>query len=230
MAMQPLLLLHGAIGAADQLGPLAQALSNQYKVYAIDFSGHGNEAFPSEPYSIKLFAQDVLTFMEKNGVDKTSIFGYSMGGYVGMYVAKHHPEKVDKIVTLATKFHWDEGIAVKESQMLDPVKIETKVPAFAKALEQRHAGKDWKEVMTRTADMLNALGADNTLKTEDYKDIQTQCLLLLGDRDKMVGLDETVNVHKTLPNAAMGMLPGTPHPIEQVDMEILSFFIRNFIK
>lgn len=229
-AMQPLLLLHGAIGAADQLEPLAKTLSKQYKVYAIDFSGHGNEPFSRAPYSMKLFAEDVLRFMEKNSIDKASIFGYSMGGYVGMYLAKHHPEKIDKIVTLATKFHWDEETAAKETQMLDPVKIETKVPAFAQALEKRHAGKDWKEVMVRTADMLRALGADNTLKAEDYKDIQTQCLLLLGDRDKMVGLDETLNVYKTLPNAAMGMLPGTPHPIEQVNVEMLSFFISNFIK
>jgi pimeloyl-ACP methyl ester carboxylesterase len=228
--MQPLLLLHGAIGAADQLEPLATALSHQYKVYAIDFSGHGNEAFADEPYSMKLFADDVLRFMEKNSIEKTSIFGYSMGGYVGMYLAKHHPEKIDKIVTLATKFHWDEEIAAKKTQMLDPVKIETKVPAFAEALSKRHVGKDWKEVMSKSADMLHALGADNTLKPEDYKDIQTQCLVLLGDRDKMVGLDETLNVYKSLPNAAMGMLPGTPHPIEQVNVMTLSFFITNFIR
>lgn len=229
-AMQPLLLLHGAIGAADQLEPLAKALSNRYKVYAIDLSGHGNEPFSCEPYSMMLFANDALKFMEKHGIEKISVFGYSMGGYVGMYLAKHHPERIDKIVTLATKFHWDEETAAKETQMLDPAKIEAKVPAFARALEKRHAGKDWKEVMSRTADMLRSLGADNTLKIDDYKDIQTQCLLLLGDRDKMVGLDETLAVYRTLPNAAMGMLPGTPHPIEQVNVETLSFFISNFIK
>jgi pimeloyl-ACP methyl ester carboxylesterase len=228
--MQPLLLLHGAIGAADQLEPLAKALSDQYQVYAINFSGHGNQPFADEPFSMQLFANDVLRFMEQNGLEKISIFGYSMGGYVGMYLAKHHAEKIDKVITLATKFHWDAETAEKETQMLDPAKIETKVPAFAQALEKRHAGKDWKEVIAKTADMLKSLGADNTLKTDDYKNIQAQCLVLLGDRDKMVGLDETLAVYKMLPNAAMGMLPDTPHPIEQVDIDTLLFFIRNFIK
>lgn len=228
--MRSLLLLHGAIGAAGQLEPLAEVLSTEYKVYAIDFSGHGNAAFADEPYFMELFANDVLQYMEQKGIQRTSIFGYSMGGYVGMYLAKHHAEKIDKIVTLATKFHWDEDTAMKEIQMLDPVKIEAKVPAFAQALEQRHTGKDWKEIMSRTADMLQALGANNTLQPEDYKDIHARCLLLLGDRDKMVSLDETLNVYRLLPDAAMGMLPGTQHPIEQVNVDMLSFFIKSFIK
>ncbi len=228
--MQPLLLLHGAIGAADQLAPLATELSKTYKVHALDFSGHGNKAFPEGDFSISLFAEDVLAFMKEEGLEKVSIFGYSMGGYVAMYLAKHHPDKIDKIVTLATKFHWTDEIAAKESGMLDAEKIAVKVPAFAEALGKRHSGKDWKEVLAKTVTILKGLGANNTLKLDDYKDIQAQSLILLGDRDKMVGLDETLDVYKNLPNAAMGMLPDTQHPIEQVDTTVLAFFIRNFIK
>ncbi len=228
--MQPLLLLHGAIGAADQLAPLASELGNTYQVQALDFSGHGNKGFPEADFSIALFAEDVLAFMKEQGLEEVSIFGYSMGGYVAMYLAKHHPEKIDKIVTLATKFHWTDEIAAKESGMLDAEKVAAKVPAFAEALGKRHIGKDWKEVLAKTVIMLKGLGADNTLKLEDYKDIQVPSLILLGDRDKMVGLDETLDVYKALPNAAMGMLPNTQHPIEQVDTGVVAFFIRNFLK
>jgi pimeloyl-ACP methyl ester carboxylesterase len=230
MAMQPILLLHGAIGAKDQLQPLAAALEVQYKVHAIDFSGHGKEAFPDAQLSMQLFAEDVLKYMDTNGLDKVSIFGYSMGGYVALYLAKHHPERIDKVITLATKFHWDDATAQKETGMLDPEKIEAKLPAFAATLAQRHAGKDWKEVLHRTADMLRALGEDNTLKPGDYADIQSPSLILLGDRDKMVGLEETLAVYKELPNAQMGLLPGTAHPIEQVDVEMLGFFVRRALK
>jgi pimeloyl-ACP methyl ester carboxylesterase len=167
--------------------------------------------------------------MQEKGLEKVSVFGYSMGVYVAMYLAKHHPEKINRVVTLATKFHWDPETAEKETKMLNAAKIEEKLPAFAAALEKRHEGKDWKEVLGRSAAMLHALGADNTLKQEDHKTIETECLILLGDRDKMVGLDETLIVYQSLPKGKMGMLPGTPHPIEQVDVEMLSFFIRKFI-
>jgi hypothetical protein len=55
-------------------------------------------------------------------------------------------------------------------------------------------------------------------------------MLLLGDRDKMVLLEETVAVYKSLPNAQMAVLPCTAHPIEQVDIALLDFFVRRFFQ
>lgn len=227
--MKPLILLHGAIGASDQLQPLADHLSAHYDVHVIDFSGHGAARPRDEPFSMELFANDVRSYMLSNGLVGADFFGYSMGGYVAMYLARHSPELVGRVVTLATKWHWDEATAAKETQMLNADKIEQKVPAFAEALHKRHAAHGWKEVLAKTAAMMVALGADNPLKPEDHSAISHATLLLLGDRDKMVSLDETLAVYKTLSNAQLGVLPGTGHPIEQVDADMLSFFIKRFV-
>jgi hypothetical protein len=45
----------------------------------------------------------------------------------------------------------------------------------------------------------------------------------------MITLDETLAVYKQLPNAQMGMLPNTAHPMEKVNIDMLSFFIQQFI-
>lgn len=227
--MQSLLLLHGAIGAADQLQPLAEVLKKTYDVHVLDFSGHGGREMVSDSFSIQLFAKEVLGYMNDKGLQQVSIFGYSMGGYVALYLAQQAPDRVNKIVTLATKFHWDEATAAKESQMLNAEKIEAKLPAFAEALTQRHAPNDWKQLLQHTIDMLVHMGKDNPLKPEDYTAIHTPVRILLGDRDKMVTLEETVAVYKWLPDAQMGMLPATPHPIEQVNMDVLSFFISEYL-
>lgn len=227
--MKPLILLHGAIGAKDQLVPLTDALKKDYDVHTLSFSGHGGEAYPTNGFSIANFVEDVLRYIDAHNMAQTDLFGYSMGGYVAMYMAKHHADRIGKIVTLATKFHWDEPTAIKETAMLDADKIETKLPAFAATLANRHAPNNWKEVLQRTADMLHTMGKDNPLKTEDYATIQHPSLILLGDRDKMITLDETLAVYKTLPNAQMGMLPATPHPIEQVDATMLAWMIKRFI-
>lgn len=227
--MQPLLLLHGAIGASAQLKPLADSLGRAFRVYTPDFTGHGGKAGTDAPFTMALFAEDVLQYMAQEGLGKAAIFGYSMGGYVGMYLAKHYPEKVDKLITLATKYHWDEATAAKEVQMLNPEKIEQKVPAFAESLRKLHEPNDWKQLMGKTAEMMLALGKDNPLKPEDYATITTPAMLLLGDRDKMVTLDETLAVYKALPNARMGMLPNTPHPVEHVDVALLSFMVGSFL-
>jgi len=226
--MQTLLLLHGAIGASSQLSVLAKSLSSNYIVHTPDFSGHGGKP-ADRPFSIELFAGDVLRFMEQQQLERVSVFGYSMGGYVGMYLAKNYPGKIEKVITLATKYHWDEAIAAKEILMLNPAKIEQKLPAFAATLAERHAPNDWKDMLNKTAEMMVALGNNNTLKIDDYTTIATPALILLGDRDKMVSLDETVAVYKALPGAQMGVLPGTPHPIEQVDTALLHFMITGFL-
>lgn len=210
--------------------PLADALKEHYKVYTFDFSGHGGKVYSGQPFSIELFADEVHDFMEAEGLGKVSIFGYSMGGYVAMCLAKKHPAMVDRIVTLATKFHWDEETAAKEVKMLNAGKIEEKLPAFAATLAQRHAPNDWKEVLQKTVDMLLEMGKDNPMKLADYAEISQPCMVLLGDRDKMITLEETVAVYKALPVAQMGMLPATQHPIEQVNLPYLVYYIRQFIQ
>ncbi len=227
--MQHLILLHGAIGAKDQLYPLTIPLKHHYTIHTLNFSGHGGNSIPDDRFSIELFAKDVLRYMQQQNIENLSIFGYSMGGYVAMWLAKNYPEKINKLITLATKFYWDEIIATKEIKMLNAEAIEQKIPAFANQLKQRHAPNDWKLVMQKAAEMLMNLGVNNTLKTEEYSSV-APCLLLLGDCDKMVTLDETVAVYKQLPNAQLGVLPNTPHPIEQVNVDMLVYMMQRFLQ
>ena len=227
--MQQILLLHGAIGNADQLSRLQEELTDLLSVHRLNFSGHGGSPNAAESFSIKLFASEVIAFLDKKGINSISIFGYSMGGYVAMYLAKYHPERIHKIITLGTKFNWDETIAATETKMLNAEKIEAKLPDFAVALQKRHTPNNWKIVLEKTAAMLVEMGNDNPLKPDDYPAIQHPVLLMLGDRDKMVSLDETVEVYKNLPLAQLAILPNTPHPIQMVNQARLAYEIKCFL-
>ena len=227
--MQPIILVHSAAGAMDQLAELENNLAHSLLVHRLNFSGHGGLPFAGELFSIQLFAEEVIRFLDKQEIESTHIFGYSMGGYVAMYLAKFHPHRVKKIITLATKFNWNETIAAKEINMLDPAVIEKKLPAFAGSLEKRHAPNNWKTVLEKTAAMLFEMGKDNPLKPGDLKDIQHETLLLLGDRDKMITAEETRDVYKMLHHAQMVILPDTPHPVEMVNTARLASEIRLFI-
>jgi len=226
--MQDLLLLHGAIGAKDQLEALAAALQPRYNVHRLNFSGHGGEPF-TEDFSIRAFADAVRNYMDANAINSAHIFGYSMGGYVGMYLAMHFPERVRKLVTLATKYYWDEAVAAKEMKMLDAEVIRQKVPAFAKQLEKRHGADNWITLLDKTKDLLFQLGNTNLLQTHDYNNITTECLVMIGDRDKMVTFEETVSTYLGLKAAQLCILPATAHPIEQVDVDLLAFHLRRFL-
>jgi hypothetical protein len=45
----------------------------------------------------------------------------------------------------------------------------------------------------------------------------------------MVTMEETLAVYKQLPNAQLGIMPGTPHTLEQVNVGMLTEMIRRFI-
>lgn len=227
--MQKLLLLHGAIGAKDQLQPLAEELKNDYEVHSLNFSGHGGEHMPNS-FSIELFANDVLTYLEKNNIQKINIFGYSMGGYVALYLAKYYHGKVEKLFTLATKFDWTPEISQKEIRMLDANKIEEKIPAFAQILEKRHQPNNWKVLLKKTADMMLALGNKNCLTLQDLTSITIPAKIGVGDNDNMVTLGETKEVAQNLKNSELLILQDTLHPIEKVDLKDLSDEIKNFFK
>jgi pimeloyl-ACP methyl ester carboxylesterase len=80
-----------------------------------------------------------------------------------------------------------------------------------------------------TCQMLKELGDHNALQLADYTSIHTPTLVMLGDRDKMVSLEETVAVYKQLPQAQLAVLPGTPHPLEQVQPGLLRDMITRFL-
>jgi len=85
--MQPIILLHGALGSANQLQPLAEALESNFEVHTFNFSGHGGRPFGNKQFSISLFSEQINEYMQVSGISRAPVFGYSMGGYAAMYLA-----------------------------------------------------------------------------------------------------------------------------------------------
>lgn len=218
--MTNIILLHGAIGAKDQLQSLAKELETAgLKAYKFNFSGHGQEPFQKN-FGIEQFALELEQFIGINNLEKPTVFGYSMGGYVALYLAHKKPQLFGNIITLGTKFEWTHEIAQKEMKMLDSKTIIEKVPKFAEVLQKRH-GQDWELLLQKTAEMMLNLGNKNVLGLNDFSNIENKVIIGLADKDNMVSLEETTAVYKQLKNGAMYMLPNTKHPIETVDQNLL---------
>lgn len=223
-----LLLLHGAINSQKQFDPLLPYLADQFDVHTINFSGHGGTEIPDQPFSIPLFASDVIAYLDKKNIDQASIFGYSMGGYVALYLASHYSWRVKKIFTLATKLEWTQQIAEKETELLNAEKISEKVPAFAKFLKQTHYPQDWKKVLQKTSDMLLQLGKNPALGKNDFSQIIIPAIIGIGELDKMVSLEESKQVAEYLENGQVLILSRTHHPFEKTDYQSLSEHLIKF--
>ena len=103
MAKPQLILLHGALGAQSQFSPWLPLLEESFEVHSLDFEGHGTQAFADRPFAISHFAENLERYIHSKGLQQPHVFGYSMGGYVAMYLAVRQPELLGKIFTFATK-------------------------------------------------------------------------------------------------------------------------------
>ncbi|MFN8322105.1 MAG: alpha/beta fold hydrolase [Chitinophagales bacterium] len=225
--MKDLLLLHGALGSKDQFIDLEIALAGTYKVHTLNFSGHGKRPSHHHGFTIQNFAHEVLDWMNEHYLQTIDIFGYSMGGYVALWLARFYPERVGKIFTLGTKLKWNEEEAEKEVKLLNAEKIVEKVPAFAQSLAERHGEHEWKSVMSKTALMMKDL-AHTHLSDQDFIKIEHSVLLGLGEKDNMVSVAETEYVQHLLKNSAFKIFAEVTHPIEKVPIELLQKELEQF--
>lgn len=223
-----IILLHGAMGSNIQMRDLKEMLAGEFSVHALNLPGHGGLSIPTEGFSIESFARYVLSYIEEKQLTDPVIFGYSMGGYVGMYLAAIKPGIIKGLITLGTKYLWDETIAAGEVKMLDADVILSKVPAFAEELQKRHQPQDWKEILEATALMLTRMGIHSPLQVAHFNSVQIPCLLLVGDRDTTVSIGETMAVYKQVPKCQFGVVPESAHAIEKTDIKTISYFILNF--
>lgn len=228
--MSPILILHGALGSATQHDPVKSVLKIEgYEVHCLNFSGHGGEPF-QQNFGVEQFAEDTLTYLDTHQLNQVNVFGYSMGGYVALSLAQHHPNRVGKIITLGTKFDWSIESATKEIKKLNAEKILEKIPAFARILEHRHAPNDWKELLQRTSDMMLALGHGPLLTKEVLQTIHHQTLICLGDQDDMADRDYSEQIASFLPNGKFSLWENTLHPIEKVDLKKLNTVIADLFR
>ena len=221
--MSDLVLLHGALGSAHQLESLAKDLG---EARIMEFVGHGSLPDIDEPWTMNLFVDQLEEFLDGPSV----IYGYSMGGYVAIELSKRRPDLVTKVLTTGTKLNWSSEVAKSEVAKLDPDVIQQKVPHFAEDLARRHGKDHWKTVLKKTGDMMIHLGNDPLLTPASMTSVSIPVMYMIGDRDEMVTLEETIEFYRATPNAQLAVLHNTRHPIEKVRKDMLAWYIDDFLR
>lgn len=211
-----LVFLPGALGASADFDFLIHHLQAKYTCVKVDYPGHAHAELPEKMDSDSLLKSISKQIADCN--DGTAIaFGYSMGGYLAMLGLLRGVLHFSSVITLGTKLVWDEKTATKEMSFLQPEVIEQKVPQFASLLHKKH-GSEWKTVCTLTADFLQELGKNNYLTCEALGKIEQPVKLMIGDRDRMAGLQDTVSLYSCLQKGALAVLPNTEHALEKVNL------------
>jgi pimeloyl-ACP methyl ester carboxylesterase len=106
-AGEPLILLHGGVGAIEMFGEVLPLLAEGRRVIAVDLQAHGRTADIDRPMTFEAMADDVAALIEHLELGAADVMGYSLGGGVALRTAIQHPEVVRKLVLVSTPFRRD---------------------------------------------------------------------------------------------------------------------------
>src|SRR5262245_47873720 len=93
----PLVILHGLLGSADNWRSMSRRLGAYYQAFALDLRNHGRSPH-SDILDYDVMAADVREFMDQQALRRIMLLGHSLGGKVAMQFAIEYSDQVDRLV------------------------------------------------------------------------------------------------------------------------------------
>lgn len=210
-----MILLHGTNSSGAEMAPLAEALSPYFSTIAPNLVGHGGRPIPQD-FSIQQFARDVVEELDRRRIDRTFFTGFSTGGYIALYLARHHPERVQGVCALATKYVFDAATVAHWTHLVHPDRLGRPGNPRTAQLERIHAPNDWRVLALANHRLCESLGRAPPLSDADMHAIQAPVLVVSSNRDQIVPWEESVALAKLLPRSELAMFYGPAHPLAVV--------------
>ncbi|MBA2346624.1 MAG: alpha/beta hydrolase [Rubrobacter sp.] len=182
---EPLILLHGGIGAIEMFGEVLPMLAEGRQVIGVDLQAHGRTVDIDRPMTFEAMADDVVALIKHLDFEKADVMGYSLGGGVALRTAIQHPESVRKLVLVSTPFSRDgwypevrAGMEQMGPQAAEPMK-QTPMYELYSAIAPRV--EDWPVLLTKLGEILE--------QDYDWSDevaaTETPTMLVVGDADSV---------------------------------------------
>lgn len=227
----PLVLIPGfASGLWSWFGQ--KDLEKDLQVISYDPRGIGmsRSGTPGMELSLDSFSGDVLHILDELAIRKANILGTSFGGFVALAFALHFPERVDKLILACTTAggpeHVSPDIEILRSFTRNPeYTVGEQIrrffrPAFTEEFNTEHADIVEKVCRLREENEVDEETYVAQLRTAFAFDVSSQlghieqkALVITGDRDKLVPMQNSQNLAAKLPNATLKIIEGGSHMI-----------------
>jgi pimeloyl-ACP methyl ester carboxylesterase len=204
----PLVLLHGFGGCAQNWHPFVAELAERHRLIVVDMRGHGHSTNPENRFTHRDAGADVLLLLDHLDIDRFSAMGISSGGMALLHMATSHPRRIESMVLISATSHFtDEARA-----MLRGASFGT-MPAQVREM-YRECAKRGDEQIRDLISQFNALGNSNddmNFTAESLSTIAARTLVVHGDRDRFFPVDIPVDLYRSIPDAALWIIPGGDH-------------------
>lgn len=222
-----IMVLNGANGAAIELKPLADLLAPYGRIHQPELIGHGGREIP-EKLTMQVVADDLIDFLDSNNIKRSVVVGFSLGGLIGLYLARHYPNRIVGVCGIATKYVFDEETVSRWDFLGSPERIDRPGNLRKDELEKIHFPQSWAQVSIANQGWYRDLGNNPPLNEEDFAAIKTPTWFFSGTEDLIVSVDEQMKL-ATLLRTRVGLFPGSAHPLHVAPLKGLAKAIGQWI-
>lgn len=245
----PLLLLHGGIVSNGPLwadsafgwGSHFGQFAEHFRVIAPDTRGHGRTLNPSSALSYPILAEDVLALISALHLEKPFLCGFSDGGITAAVVGIMAPDIPRAIVNVAGLDMFDPDPESRSRVMNrawlggDPhaTKATSPRPNLPSGMAQKLIA-DFEPAQGTGFDtayfgqLFDLWTVPMAYTTGDLAKITAPTLLLVGDRETSLTVEEVVTAYRTLPHGELGVIPDSDHGITPLACTMaLDFLLRH---
>ncbi|MCB1683075.1 MAG: alpha/beta hydrolase [Pseudomonadales bacterium] len=232
---QDLVLLHGYTGHARSWDALAEAMSADYRVLALDQRGHGESGWaPRDAYGTPEMVEDLAAFAAALGLKHFALLGLSMGGIVSFAYAGRRPAELARlvIVDIAPEIG-AQGLKNIQSNVSRSDVFDSREAAFARARadnpippEAHHRHRVDNSLM-RTDDGRWTYRYDRALRDPTNRreaipvdegwrlagNITVPTLLIRGELSDILSVEVARRFMETVPDCRLIEVAGSGHPV-----------------
>ncbi len=206
---EPLLLLHGMGGCAQDWKYFGREhFAREFQGIAVDARGHGHSTNPEEALTHRQCALDVRALLDQLGIRRCKAVGMSMGGNTLLHVATQEPDRIEAMVVVsATPYFPEQARAIMRTVSPDDRPAEE-----WRAMRERHVHGDAQ---------IRALFEVQRDLQHSYDDmcftppllalIRARTLVVYGDRDPLYPVELGVELYRSIPHAALWVVPNGGH-------------------
>lgn len=164
----PLILLHGNGERGDYFARQIPYFAKSRRVYAVDTRGHGQSPRGTAPFTIDQFAEDLLCFMDRQGILRADILGFSDGGNIALTFALRYPHRVSRLIL--------NGANLSPSGVKPSVQLPI-ILGYCAACRGRE------EKARRRTELLGLMVKEPHIRPEDLAALKMPVLVIVGSRD-----------------------------------------------
>ena len=222
----PVILLHGSCSNSAFWFPEIMALSENFRVYAVDIIG---EAGNSEEYrpdldsdAFALWMKDVLDAL---GLENAVFIGNSLGGWMALKFAAAYPERVLRLILIASA-----GLAQIRPQFLSDAqqarKTDGTVPVSPSMIGEQSIPKEVLGFINLIAESYNPIQELPVYADEELRRLHMPILFIDGENDGIIDAEKSAQrLSRLIPPAEIHLLPKCGHVVTG-SLEYITPFLR----